>query len=58
MSTNTNQLSFGIIDAFIRSIADGTEPPVTGIDGRNTLVCLEAAIKSSELGTWVRVELD
>ena len=58
MSTNTNQLSSGIIDAFIRSIADGTEPPVTGIDGRNTLACLEAAIKSSELGTWVRVELD
>jgi len=57
MSTNTNQLSSGIIDAFIRSIVNGTEPPVTGLDGRNTLACLEAATKSSALGRWVRVDL-
>lgn len=49
MSTNTNQLSYGIIDAFIRSIADGTEPPVTGIDGRNTLAALR---RLSSLLNW------
>ena len=45
MSTNANQLSSGIIDAFVETILRGGEPPVTGLDGRNTLACLEAAKK-------------
>jgi len=55
MSTNTNQLSSGIIDAFIEAVLNGTEPPVTGIDGRNALACLEAARKSFVTGTWVKL---
>ncbi len=58
MSTNTAQLASGIIDAFIKTILEGGEPPVTGLDGRNTLACLEAAKKSSEAGTWVEVDLN
>ena len=57
MSTNANQLSSGIIDAFVETILRGGEPPVTGLDGRNTLACLEAAKKSSAAGTWVKVDL-
>lgn len=57
MSTNTNQLSSGIIDAFADTILHGTEPPVTGLDGRNTLACLEAARQSSAVGGWVKVDL-
>jgi predicted dehydrogenase len=57
MSTNTNQLSSGIIDAFLKTILEGGEPPVTGLDGRNTLACLEAAQKSSATGTWIEVDL-
>lgn len=57
MSTNTNQLSSGIIDAFVDTILRGAEPPVTGLDGRNTLACLEAARKSSLSGGWVDVDL-
>ncbi len=57
MSTNANQISSGIVDAFIETIQTGGTPPVTGLDGRNTLACLEAAKKSSETGTWVEVDL-
>ena len=57
MSTNDNQLSSGIIDAFIETILTGGEPPVTGLDGRNTLACVEAAKKASAAGTWVEVDL-
>lgn len=56
MSTNTNQLSSGIIDAFVAALVNGTRPPVTGMDGRNTLACMEAAKRSSAAGTWVEVE--
>lgn len=57
MSTNTKQLNSGIIDAFIAAVKERTMPPVTGIDGRNTLACLEAAGKSSLHGTWQLVDL-
>lgn len=57
ISTNANQLSSGIIDAFLAAVADRTEPPVTGLDGRNTLACLEAAGISSEKATWQKVDL-
>jgi len=52
MSTNTNQLKSGVIDAFVKTVINKTQPPVTGIDGKNTLACLEAARKSSETGEW------
>jgi predicted dehydrogenase len=51
------QLSSGIIDAFVKSVIKRTDPPVTGLDGINTLACLEAAGKSSISGTWQKVEL-
>ena len=57
MSTNTNQLSSGIIDAFVDTVLNGTVPPVTGLDGRNTLAALEAARKSSAKKSWVKVDL-
>ena len=52
ISTNTNQLNSGVIDAFVSSVLNKSEPSVTGIDGKNTLACLEAAKKSAETGTW------
>ncbi len=58
ISTNTKQISSGIIDAFVTSVKERTEPPVTGLDGRNTLACLEAAGKSSESGLWQKVDLE
>ena len=57
MNTNTNQLSSGIIDAFVDTVLNGTVPPVTGLDGRNTLAALEAARKSSAKKSWVKVDL-
>lgn len=57
MSTNTDQISSGVIDAFIHALVFKEEPPVTGLDGRNTLACLEAARVSSVSGKWVSVEL-
>ncbi len=57
ISTNTHQLPSGIIDAFIKTILQGGEPPVTGLDGYNTLACLEAAGSSSRSGSWVNVNL-
>jgi predicted dehydrogenase len=57
ISTNMKQLSSGIIDAFVKSVIKRTDPPVTGLDGINTLACLEAAGKSSISGTWQKVEL-
>ncbi|MHB8129369.1 MAG: Gfo/Idh/MocA family protein [Mobilitalea sp.] len=57
ISTNRNQMNSGIIDAFITSVKERTEPLVSGLDGRNTLACLEAAGKSSESGTWQKVDL-
>ncbi len=57
ISTNSKQIYSGIIDAFLTSIRNRIEPPITGIDGRNTLACLEAAWRSSENGTWQQVDL-
>jgi predicted dehydrogenase len=57
ISTNAKQLSSEIIDAFLTAIKNRTEPPITGIDGRNTLACLEAAWRSSECGAWQQVDL-
>lgn len=57
ISTNTRQLSSGIIDAFVQSVIERTTPPVTWLDGYNTLACLEAAGKSSISGTWQTVDI-
>lgn len=57
ISTNTNQISSGIIDAFAQALLHRAEPPVTGLDGRNTLACLEAAQQSSAAGGWVKVSI-
>lgn len=58
ISTNANQLNSGIIDAFLKAIIEGIKPPVSGRDGRNTLACLEAAVRSSAEGKWEKVDLD
>ncbi len=57
ISTNANQLGSGIIDAFVEAVLHRTEPPVSAVDGRNTLACLEAAGRSSASGTWQKVDL-
>lgn len=57
ISTNTRQLRSGIIDAFVQSVVEHTTPPVTWLDGYNTLACLEAAGISSTNGTWQKVAL-
>lgn len=57
ISTNTKQVGSGIIDAFLYTIKNQTEPPISGLDGRNTIACLEAAEKSSRTGTWQLVHL-
>ncbi len=55
-STNERQLASGVIDAFISSIADGKEPPVTGQDGYGALAVIEACIRSSGTGRREVVE--
>lgn len=57
ISTNADQLSSGVIDAFIQTLLTDRQPPVTGLDGRNTLAFLEAARKSSAAGAWVEVDV-
>lgn len=57
MSTNDNQLSSGVIDAFVAALQEGACPPVTGLDGRNTLAAMEAAKRSSQTGKWECVDL-
>lgn len=54
ISTNTNQIKSGIIDAFVAA-AQGGDLPVTGEDGKRTLACLVAARASGETGTWTKV---
>lgn len=56
ISTNVRQLSSGIIDAFINSVIRRTAPPVSGLDGINTLACVEAAGKSAASGIWQQVD--
>ncbi|NOY57014.1 MAG: Gfo/Idh/MocA family oxidoreductase [Actinobacteria bacterium] len=44
------------VDAFCAAVANGTEPPVTGADGRRIVQIIEAAYASAREG--IRVEID
>lgn len=44
------------IDAFVRALASGTEPPVTGEDGRRTLQVILQAYKAMDEGRTVTIE--
>lgn len=57
VSTNEKQLKSGIIDAFVEAIVKDDIPLVTGVDGRNTLACMEAAQKSFLSGNWQTVDI-
>ncbi len=50
ISSNTEQLNSHIIDAFIDACLSRNEPIVTGVDGKNTLLSLLAAIESHKTG--------
>lgn len=56
IQTNQNQTKSGVIDEFVDALREGREPIVTGIDGHNTLAVIQAAMRSSEAGTWVDIE--
>lgn len=56
ISSNEEQVNSHIIDAFVETIIENKEPSVTGIDGRNTLSCLVAALESNTSGQWVKVK--
>jgi predicted dehydrogenase len=54
-ATNTSYMFRRQMDRFIRCIREGSEPPVTGADGRATLAAIEAVYRSQQCGqkTWV-----
>lgn len=56
ISTNSAQLRSGVIDAFVGCIVSGGAPPVSALDGFNTLACLEAAEASARSGQWTEVK--
>lgn len=55
-STNERQVASGVIDAFIASIVEDREPPVTGRDGWRALAVIEACLRSTATHRWEPVE--
>jgi predicted dehydrogenase len=56
ISTNTNQMNSGVIDAFIECILKNKAPLISGEEGYKALAAVEACIRSSKESTWVKVE--
>lgn len=56
ISTNTNQLTSGIIDSFIYSIINNTKPDISGEEGYKSLVVIEACIESSNKKKWITID--
>jgi predicted dehydrogenase len=54
-STNVEQVSSGIIDAFVDCIIHDTEPPIPGIEGYKALETVIACLESSETGQVVTI---
>ncbi|TSB45489.1 Gfo/Idh/MocA family protein [Alkalicoccobacillus porphyridii] len=50
------QHSSGVIDAFITSIQEGTEPAITGEEGMKSLNVVLAALESAETRAFVKVK--
>ena len=55
IQTNDNQTKSGIIDAFVRSIVQDTEPEVSGESVLSAMRAVFGSVKSSETGTTVKV---
>jgi UDP-N-acetylglucosamine 3-dehydrogenase len=53
ISTNTNQLSSGVIDAFIQCILSGTSPSISGEEGLKSLNVILACLESAEKNAFV-----
>ena len=56
IQTNDNQIKSGIIDAFVESVENDTEPAVPGKSVLSAMKAIFGSLKSSELGRTVRVE--
>lgn len=57
LQTNESQTSSGVIDAFVSSILNDTEPPINGEEGRRSLAVILACLKSSETKAFAKVEI-
>lgn len=55
ISTNDKQETSGVIDAFVESIVNGTEPAITGEEGRASLKVILCAFESQETGKFITV---
>lgn len=56
ISTNTNQLTSGVIDSFIYSIINNEKPDISGEEGYKSLIVIEACITSSKESRWVTID--
>ena len=56
IQTNDNQTKSGIIDAFVESVENDTEPAVPGKSVLSAMKAIFGSLKSSELGRTVRVD--
>ncbi|ACT03503.1 Gfo/Idh/MocA family protein [Paenibacillus sp. JDR-2] len=55
ISTNTKQLSSGVVDAFIDSIVNDTVPAIPGEEGRKSLQVILSAFESQATGQFIKV---
>lgn len=56
ISTNIKQFNSGVIDTFIDCIENNKKPDISGEQGYKALVVIEACLKSSVDGRWVKVD--
>lgn len=56
IQTNDNQTKSGIIDAFVESVENDSEPAVSGKSVLSAMKAIFGSLKSSELGRTVRVD--
>ncbi|MDO5561041.1 MAG: Gfo/Idh/MocA family oxidoreductase [Oscillospiraceae bacterium] len=56
IQTNDNQTKSGIIDAFIESLENNTEVPVTGVQVLDAMKAVFASIESSHSGKTIEIE--
>lgn len=55
ISTNEQQVSSGVVERFIESIVNDTEPEVTGEEGRKSLKVILCAFESQATGQIIKV---
>ena len=56
IQTNDNQTKSGIIDSFVESVENDTEPAVPGKSVLSAMKAIFGSLKSSELGRTVRID--